>query len=736
MTSVRMDGVTAFADRSVAGPAGPRGPKGDPGEPGRGLEWQGVVSVYAELPVDAEAGEGWLVNTSGRLYVKEAGGWPAESEGIQLQGPQGETGDRGPQGVQGPIGERGPAGPQGDPGPQGERGLQGIQGATGPEGPIGPQGPQGVKGDKGNPGEVTKAQFDSTVADLRLEIDQAGDRAPTFHRHNIEDIEGLQEALDSKINTDGIWIGDESELPAEGLAGVLYIVIGLGVLIWAAGAFLSIAAMPPVPEPEEPVDDRPIVTINAHTHTWDKWDGVTTSEARDQLDAAFVEYGTTRETVEVLPFRLDTSQSTDLSGMFQGCTNLLEVDALDTSNVVEANSMFGKCSSLVKVGPMDTSKMLDTGYMFGDCTNLTHVPEGLDLSSTLDAQSMFWACESLVSVPDLNVSQALDVEGMFANCHHLRSVGNIDARSATNTMVMFWACYSLETVGYLDIRSSEDFDEGFNECFSLKTVAGMDTSSLMYAAYAFSECHSLESIGSPIDGRALEGINGMFYETLSLRDDAVSVIGPPASGSLAWSDPAESSRLSRFPWVDADGNPAVVDLDTGEMTLAPLVPRTYLPTPDSVTLETIYKEADERTLQVNEVLNLEVLKYDLPNLESLPFSIDVSAYTDLSNLFYGWGQLKHAPQVDTSHATNLYGMFYGCTNLETVPDLQTSNVTNAIGMFVYCKDLTDGNVRLLGKHPEVVDTSTDWQGVVSTMFEDSGLTRAPWFNTDGTPIPA
>ena len=70
-------------------------------------------------------------------------------------------------------------------------------------------------------------------------------------------------------------------------------------------------------------------------------------------------------------------------------------------------------------------------------------------------------------------------------------------------------------------------------------------------------------------------------------------------------------------------------------------------------------------------------------------------------------------------------MFEFCSKLTSVPDMDTSSVTDVRYMFYDCSALTDGNVRLIGKHPNVSTTG---------MITGSGLTREPWYTADGRPI--
>lgn len=109
----------------------------------------------------------------------------------------------------------------------------------------------------------------------------------------------------------------------------------------------------------------------------------------------------------------------------------------------------------------------------------------------------------------------------------------------------------------------------------------------------------------------------------------------------------------------------------------------------------------------------------------LPFLLDTSAATNLSNLLFGCSALTHAPHIDTTNVTTMGWMFANCINLVKVPDMQTGHIQLLTGMFYGCTLLTDGNVRLIGKHPSV-DTAS--------MLTSSGLTRAPFYNANGDPI--
>ena len=69
-------------------------------------------------------------------------------------------------------------------------------------------------------------------------------------------------------------------------------------------------------------------------------------DARDWLRAKLTEYGEDYQTVEEIPFEIDSSQATTMREMFYGCSSLTTVPAMDTSQVTDMRTMFYGCSSL------------------------------------------------------------------------------------------------------------------------------------------------------------------------------------------------------------------------------------------------------------------------------------------------------------------------------------------------------------------------------------------------------
>lgn len=116
---------------------------------------------------------------------------------------------------------------------------------------------------------------------------------------------------------------------------------------------------------------------------------------------------------------------------------------------------------------------------------------------------------------------------------------------------------------------------------------------------------------------------------------------------------------------------------------------------------------------------------DYKTVTEIPFDIELVGTGSAQNMFMTCSALTKAPAMDTSQVTSMSNMFRSCSSMTSVPDLDTNNVTDVDYMFYNCSSLTDGNVRLIGRHPQVTTTS---------MTTNSGLTREPWYNADGTPL--
>ncbi len=118
---------------------------------------------------------------------------------------------------------------------------------------------------------------------------------------------------------------------------------------------------------------------------------------------------------------LDFSEVTNMSAMFQYCSNLTSIPQLDTSKVTNMGTMFQNCSNLTSIPQLDTSKVTNMNQMFYGCNKLQTIPQ-LDTSKVTNMSYMLYNCSNLTSIPQLDTSKVMDMNSMFYNCYNLEEI--------------------------------------------------------------------------------------------------------------------------------------------------------------------------------------------------------------------------------------------------------------------------------------------------------------------------
>ena len=141
--------------------------------------------------------------------------------------------------------------------------------------------------------------------------------------------------------------------------------------------------------------------------------------------------------------QIDTSNVTDMSYMFDSCTNLTTIPQLDTSNVNYMYNMFGSCTKLTTIPQLDTSNVVDMNQMFYRCTNLTAIPQ-LDTSNVNRMSYMFYSCTNLTTIPQLDTSNVTNMGYTFDSCTNLTTIPQLNGEKLTVVIGAFSFCESLE----------------------------------------------------------------------------------------------------------------------------------------------------------------------------------------------------------------------------------------------------------------------------------------------------
>ena len=138
--------------------------------------------------------------------------------------------------------------------------------------------------------------------------------------------------------------------------------------------------------------------------------------------------------------RFDTSQVTGMSSMFSGCASLTELDLyfFDTAKVTDMHAMFSGCATLsaLNLAHFDTAKVTNMGEMFADCSALVDLDiSRFDTAQVKDMHAMFSGCATLSTILSLGFRNCFVSEAMFCECTSLQGAVNFnenctDARMA------------------------------------------------------------------------------------------------------------------------------------------------------------------------------------------------------------------------------------------------------------------------------------------------------------------
>ena len=183
---------------------------------------------------------------------------------------------------------------------------------------------------------------------------------------------------------------------------------------------------------------------------------------------------------------LDTSRTTNMSGVFDGCESLASLDLshFDSANATDMSSAFRNCKSLVS---LDLSS--------------------LDTSNVVNMQGMFMYCRSITSFDflDFDTANVANMAGMFTGCSSLASLdlSGFNTSNVTDMRLMFLGCASLASINLSSFDTSQVTEMCgpgsagmFSGCRSLTSLdlSSFDTSKVRSMYYMFSGCRSLTSL--------------------------------------------------------------------------------------------------------------------------------------------------------------------------------------------------------------------------------------------------
>ena len=191
----------------------------------------------------------------------------------------------------------------------------------------------------------------------------------------------------------------------------------------------------------------------------------------------------TLETISGLEY-LNTANITDMSSMFQECSNLKSLDFtnFDTKNVSNMYFMFNGCSTLTSLDltNFNTKNVSNMYGMFCDCSKLISLDlTNFNTAKVTDMGYMFLGCSNLTSLDltNFNTAKVTDMHGMFKGCSALTSLDltNFNTAEVRDMNRMFYmldeSSTALTTIYVSDNFVTTNVQNGenmFKNCTKLK----------------------------------------------------------------------------------------------------------------------------------------------------------------------------------------------------------------------------------------------------------------------------
>ena len=178
------------------------------------------------------------------------------------------------------------------------------------------------------------------------------------------------------------------------------------------------------------------------------------------------------------------------------------IEIINDNNNLNQNQNENK---IISIKLIDINKITNLSNMFNDCTQLLYFSNisKINTINITDISNMFYGCNQIVSLPDIsnwNTSNISNMAGLFQGCSSLLSLPDISKWNTSNVKNMsslFEGCANLVTIKIADwdISKVESMNSLFKECKSLQNLPGIsnwDTSHVKDKLYMYNKTDSLK----------------------------------------------------------------------------------------------------------------------------------------------------------------------------------------------------------------------------------------------------
>ena len=228
---------------------------------------------------------------------------------------------------------------------------------------------------------------------------------------------------------------------------------------------------------------------------------------------------------------LDTSETTNMTHLFDDCYDLISLDLskFNNSQVTDMSYMFKDCKKLssLNLNNFNTSQVTNMSGMFYDCYGFTSIDlSDFDTHNVTNMNSMFSGSYALTTLDlsNFNTSRVTDMGAMFSGCSGLKSlnVSKFDTSQVTNMISMFNNCDNLSSINVSNFNTGNvtNMRSMFNSCRTLPSinVNNFNTSRVTDMSSMFAVCSGLISLNlSNFDTSKVTRMYEMFKSCSQLQ---------------------------------------------------------------------------------------------------------------------------------------------------------------------------------------------------------------------------
>lgn len=359
-------------------------------------------------------------------------------------------------------------------------------------------------------------------------------------------------------------------------------------------------------------------------------------------------------------------------------------------------SSMGNLVSITGINYLNTSEVTNMSWMFVGCSKLTSLDVShFNTSKVISMYCMFESCSKLTSLDlsNFNTSQVKNMCGMFSECSSLTSLdlSQFNTSEVTEMWSMFMRCNSLTTLDLSTFNTSKvkDMTEMFLECNNLQTIYvgdGWNIGAISSAYDTFLACYNLKGgKGTAYDAKYVSGYFARIdrgpsepgYLTDVSTRQAYAVYTEENTTLTFYYDNLRDSRTGTTYDLNTGKNATGWDTDGTKSSVTKVV---FDPSFAEVRPTTTYRWF-----------------YQMTNLESIEGICHLNT-SEVTNMFGMFGVCKKLTSLDlsgfnTAQVTDMGAMFWKCSELQTIyvgEGWSIAAVTGSSRMFEDCTKLKGG----------------------------------------------